>query len=48
MAQNPKGRVPALSGVPGRIGGSDNLLTELHAILFYLARNASGRAAAAG
>ena len=36
MAQNPKGRVPALSGVPGRIGGSDNLLTELHAILFYL------------
>jgi glutathione S-transferase len=38
MAQNPKGRVPALSGVAGRIGGSDNLLTELHAILFYLAR----------
>jgi glutathione S-transferase len=38
MARNPKGRVPALSGVPGRIGGSDNLLTELHAILFYLAR----------
>src|ERR1700704_2282650 len=38
MAQNPKGRVPALSGVSGRIGGSDNLLTELHAILFYLAR----------
>ena len=38
MAKNPKGRVPALSGVPGRIGGSDNLLTELHAILFYLAR----------
>jgi glutathione S-transferase len=38
IAQNPKGRVPALSGVPGRIGGSDNLLTELHAILFYLAR----------
>jgi glutathione S-transferase len=37
-AQNPKGRVPALSGVAGRIGGSDNLLTELHAILFYLAR----------
>ena len=38
MAQNPKGRVPALSGVPGRIGGSESLLTELHAILFYLAR----------
>jgi glutathione S-transferase len=38
IEQNPKGRVPALSGVPGRIGGSDNLLTELHAILFYLGR----------
>jgi glutathione S-transferase len=38
LAQNPKGRVPALSGVQGRIGGSENLLTELHAILFYLAR----------
>src|SRR5215469_16663068 len=38
LAQNPKGRVPALSVVPGRIGGSDNLLTELHAILVYLAR----------
>jgi glutathione S-transferase len=37
-AVNPKGRVPALLGVPGRIGGADNLLTELHAILFYLAR----------
>lgn len=35
---NPKGRVPALTGVPGRIGGADDLLTELHAILFYLAR----------
>jgi glutathione S-transferase len=30
--------VPALSGVPGRIGGADDLLTELHAILIYLAR----------
>jgi glutathione S-transferase len=38
MAQNPKGRVPALSGVPGRVGGSQELLTELHAILVYLAR----------
>jgi glutathione S-transferase len=38
MAQNPKGRVPALSGVPGRMGGSGNLLTELHAILVFLAR----------
>jgi glutathione S-transferase len=37
-AINPKGRVPALLGVPGRIGGADNLLTELHAILVYLAR----------
>src|ERR1700761_9080811 len=39
MAQNPKGRVPALSGVQGRMGGADNLLTELHAILVYLARS---------
>lgn len=37
-AINPKGRVPALLGVPGRIGGAENLLTELHAILMYLAR----------
>jgi glutathione S-transferase len=37
-AINPKGRVPALLGVPGRIGGAENLLTELHAILIYLAR----------
>lgn len=35
---NPKGRVPALSKVPGRIGGADDLLTEVHAILVYLAR----------
>lgn len=40
-AINPKGRVPALLGVPGRIGGADNLLTELHAILIYLARTNS-------
>lgn len=41
-AMNPKGRVPALLGVPGRIGGADDLLTELNAILIYLARtNAS-------
>lgn len=38
-AINPKGRVPALSGVPGRIGGAANLLTEAHAILFYLGRS---------
>jgi len=37
-AINPKGRVPALLGVPGRIGGADNLLTEVPAILMYLAR----------
>ena len=37
-AKNPKGRVPALSGVSGRIGGADDLLTEAQAILFYLAR----------
>ena len=39
MAKNPKGRVPALSGVPGRIGGAADLLTEAHAILVYLARS---------
>jgi len=37
-AINPKGRVPALTGVRGRIGGAEDLLTELHAILIYLAR----------
>jgi glutathione S-transferase len=37
-AINPKGRVPALLGVRGRIGGADNLLTEVPAILTYLAR----------
>lgn len=36
---NPKRRVPALSGVPGRIGGQADLLTEAHAIMFYLARS---------
>lgn len=30
--------MPALLGVPGRIGGAENLLTEVHAILVYLAR----------
>ena len=38
-AFNPKGRVPALAGVPGRIGGADNLLTEANAIMIYLARS---------
>lgn len=37
-AMNPKARVPALSGVPGRIGGAPDLLTEAHAILLYLGR----------
>jgi glutathione S-transferase len=37
-AINPKGRVPALLGVAGRVGGADNLLTEVPAILTYLAR----------
>lgn len=35
-AVNPKGRVPALAPVAGRIGGADGLLTEAHAILIYL------------
>jgi glutathione S-transferase len=38
LAMNPKGRVPALLGVPGRCGGVDGLLTETTAILMYLAR----------
>jgi glutathione S-transferase len=38
-AINPKGRVPALTGVPGRIGGAPNLLTEVQAILLFLARS---------
>jgi glutathione S-transferase len=36
-AINPKGRVPALTNVPGSIGGAPNLLTEVPAILNYLA-----------
>ena len=35
---NPKGRVPALLGVPGSSGGAPELLTEASAILFYLGR----------
>jgi glutathione S-transferase len=34
---NPKGRVPALSPVPGSAGGAAELLTETPAILVYLA-----------
>jgi glutathione S-transferase len=37
-AVNPKGRVPALLGVPGSSGGAAELLTEVSAILFYLGR----------
>jgi glutathione S-transferase len=35
---NPKGRVPALGGVPGHAGGQDGILTEVTAIMVYLAR----------
>ncbi len=38
LARNPKGRVPALSPVTGRAGGAQDLLTEVPAILCYLAR----------
>ena len=33
-AMNPKGRIPALSGVPGSMGGAASLLTEVTAIWF--------------
>lgn len=38
IVRNPKGRVPALSPVPGRAGGEPLLLTEVPAIMTYLAR----------
>lgn len=38
LARNPKGRVPALSPVPGSAGGAAQLLTEVPAILTLLAR----------
>ncbi len=38
LARNPKGRVPALSPVPGSVGGEAQLLTEVPAILTWLAR----------
>lgn len=38
LVRNPKGRVPALSPVPGRSGGEPLLLTEVPAILTWLAR----------
>lgn len=37
LARNPKGRVPALSPIPGRAGGETLLLTEVPAILTWLA-----------
>lgn len=36
-AVNPKGRIPALLSVAGRIGGAPGLLTEAPAIMIYLA-----------
>jgi len=36
-AINPKGRIPALLGVPGSMGGAPALLTEVPAIMVYLA-----------
>ena len=39
LALNPKGRVPALTGVPGGAGGAPDLLTEAVAILLFLARS---------
>jgi glutathione S-transferase len=36
-AINPKGRIPALLGVPGSMGGAPMLLTEVPAILMFLA-----------
>lgn len=39
LALNPKGRVPALTGVAGGSGGAPNLLTEAVAILLFLARS---------
>lgn len=39
LALNPKGRVPALTGVSGGSGGARNLLTEAVSILLFLARS---------
>ncbi len=39
LALNPKGRVPALTGVGGDAGGAKGLLTEVGAILTFLARS---------
>lgn len=37
-ATNPKGRIPAFLGVPGRIGGAEGLLTEVPAISYFIAK----------
>ena len=37
LALNPRGRVPALTGVSGGSGGAPDLLTESVAILLFLA-----------
>jgi glutathione S-transferase len=39
LAINPKGRVPALTGVDGRAGGPPGLLTEARAIMMFLAKS---------
>ncbi|MBB3809737.1 glutathione S-transferase family protein [Pseudochelatococcus contaminans] len=39
LALNPKGRVPALTGVRGGAGGAPELLTEAVAIMLFLARS---------
>lgn len=39
LALNPKGRVPALTDVAGSAGGASGLLTEVGAILVFLARS---------
>jgi glutathione S-transferase len=39
QAVNPKGRVPALTGVAGQIGSGEQVLTEAPAILVFLARS---------
>jgi len=35
---NPKARIPVLTGVAGSMGGAEGVLTEVTAILFYLAK----------
>jgi glutathione S-transferase len=42
QAINPKGRVPVLTNVPGAIGGAPDVLTEVPAILNFLADSHPG------